>query len=50
MVVHLTTGFNIIDEKYINESFLFVFLEDSNNTIVTNYRIAYAKQYICLDN
>ncbi len=40
------TDFNIGEEQYIYESILFGFPGDSDNTIVTNYSILYAKQYI----
>ncbi len=43
------TGFNLGEEQYIYESILFRFPGDSDNTIVTNYCILHAKQYIYLE-
>ncbi len=40
------TGFNLGEEQYTYESILFGFPGDSDNTIVTNYCILYAKLYI----
>ncbi len=43
------TGLNKRDESYIHESFLFGFPERSDNAIVINYCILYAKHYIYLE-
>ncbi len=45
----MITGFNLGEEQYIYEPILFGFPGDSNNTIVTNYCILYAKQYMYLE-
>ncbi len=46
---HSITGFNIRMEENIHESILFGFPESSDNTIVINYCILHAKQYIYLE-
>ncbi len=43
------TGFNLIEEDYIYEYILFGFPGKSDNSIVANYCILYAKQYIYLE-
>ncbi len=43
------TSFNIRMEEHIHESILFGFSESSDNVIVINYCILYAKQYIYLE-
>ncbi len=43
------TGFNLKEEDYIYEYILFGFPGKSDNTIVANYCILYAKQYIYLE-
>ncbi len=48
-MVVLNAGFNLGVEQYIYESILFGFPGDSDNTIVTNYCILYAKQYMYLE-
>ena len=42
------TRFNIRGESHIHESILFGFPGGSDNAIVTNYCLLYAKQYIYL--
>ncbi len=44
------TGFNLSEEDYIHEYILFGFPGKSDNTIVANYCILYAQQYIYLEN
>ncbi len=43
------SGFNIRDEWHIHESILFGFPERSDDAIVINYCIVYAKHYIYLE-
>ncbi len=43
------TGFNTRDESHIHESIRFGFPGRSNNDIVINYCILYAKHYIYLE-
>ncbi len=43
------TGLNIRDESHIHESILFGFPGRSDDTIIINYCILYAKQYIYLE-
>ncbi len=43
------TGLNTMDESHIHESILFGFPGKSDDTIVINYCILYAKQYIYLE-
>ncbi len=40
------TGLNIRDESHMHESILFGFLVGSDNAIVINYSMLYAKDYI----
>ncbi len=44
------TGLNIRDESHIHESILFGFPGRSDDAIVINYCILYAKHYIYLEN
>ncbi len=46
---HFITGFNLREEDYIHEYILFGFPRKSDNTIVADYCILYAKQYINLE-
>ncbi len=43
------TGLNIRDESHIHESILFGFAGRSNDAIVINYCILYAKHYMYLE-
>ncbi len=43
------TGLNIRDESHIHESFLLGFPGRSNDAIVINYCILYAKHYVYLE-
>ncbi len=44
------TGFNMREESYIHESILFGFPVSSDDVIVINYCMVYAKYYIYLKN
>ncbi len=46
---HSITGFNLREKDYIYEYILFGFPGKSDNTIVANYCILYAKHYIYLE-
>ncbi len=46
---HSITGFNVREEDYIYEYILFGLPGKSDKTIVANYCILYAKQYIYLE-
>ncbi len=46
----MMTGLNIRDELHIHESILFGFHGRSDDAIVLNYCILYAKHYIYLEN
>ncbi len=48
-MVEAMTGFSIREESYIHESILFGFPGSSDDAIVINYCIIYAKYYIYLE-